>query len=256
VHQGSCGGAGAEAYFAFTLTATSDVFLATHDTAGVNTILCVRQTNCNGTQVGCNTDADGLVTSRLTLTSLAPGTYNVFVDTVAGVPAGGTVTLDAYITAPGPASERCGNPTFIPAGALNIMGNTCGFTDDYQPVVDSINCFGLFSGNGPTGGELDRVYYFYLPTSRTVTVSGCSVGSYDAALFARRVCTDASAGAQVACDDDACSGSTSFCTSAGYRPTFTTTIGPGLFYLYVDGYLRPANRPCGCGSYTMALTNF
>jgi hypothetical protein len=246
VHQGTCGGAGAEAYFSFTLSATSDVFLTTHMSSPINTVLYVRRDNCTGTQVGCSTDADGRTTSTLRLTSLAAGTYNVFVDTVSGVTSG-TVTLDAYISAPGTASDRCGNPTFIAAGTSSLTGNIVGFANDYVPAP---------GGDCTQGARGERVFYFYLPTARSVTVNGCASSPYlyDQVIYVRNVCSDGSAAAQAVCnDDDGCGGSPSFCNSGRYNSSFTQTLGPGLYYFFVDGYLV-GNACDTMGDYSFTIT--
>ncbi len=182
-HQGSCGGAGAEAYFTFTLTEASDVFLTTHQTGTINTVLYVRQGSCTGTQVTCNADADGLQTSRIQLTSLSADTYYVIADTISGV-SSGDVTLDAYISAPGAASDRCGNPTFITTGTTTLTGNIIGYTNDYANVVNPPCSF-------PAARE-DRVYYFYLPTAGNVTFDGCANDPYrfDQIIYIRSVCSD------------------------------------------------------------------
>ncbi len=249
VYQGGCGGAGAEAYFNFTLTATSDVFITTHMSAGINTVLYVRSCNCGGPEVGCNTDADGLQTSTLRLTNLAAGLYNVFVDTVSGVTSG-NVTADIYISTPGAASDRCGNPTPLLAGTTTLAGNVIGFTNDYTDVtgVTGQTC------TLPSARE-DRVYYFYLPTSRAVTFNGChATDRFDEVAFLRNVCSDGAAPAQVACnDDDGCGGSPASCNSGKYNSGFTTTIGPGLYYFFADGYAL-GNGCDALGSFTYAIT--
>ncbi len=249
VEQGTCGGAGPEAYFTFTLASVSDVFLATHMSMGVNTVLYVRSCGCTGTQIagGCNTDADGQATSRLTLTNLAAGTYHVFVDTVSGTPIG-PVTLDAYITTPGVPGDRCGNPTFIPAGTTSIAGDTCTVPgDDETMLTGTPSC--LYVGNGN-----ERIYYFFLPTARSVTFSGCGGTTvYDSLAYVRTVCTDEAGGSQVACDDDGCGGAGGSCANPTWRSTFTQTLGPGLFYFLADGF-GSAGGSCNCGLYTYAIT--
>jgi hypothetical protein len=246
LHTGTCGGAGPEHTLTFTIASASDVFIATHG-ATVNTVLYVRSCGCSGTEVACNDDADGQTTSMLRLTNLAAGTYQVFVDSAAG--SSGSVPVDIYISAPGTQSDRCGNPTFIPAGATTLTGNTCAFTNDYTVAMDA-GC--PYSG---TGAATDRVYYFYLPTSRSVTVSGCTTGtSFDTTFYVRSVCSDGALANQLACNDDSCSGSTTSCT-AGLRSSITQTLGPGLHYLFIDGYQSGASS-CPCGAFAPTLTGF
>ncbi len=239
---GTCGGAGAEAYLTFTLTAPSDVFVTTHGTGARDTVIYVRECSCGGTERGCNDDADGLTTSALQLTALPAGTYNVIVDTEAATTA--DVIVDLYFNAATVAGDRCGSPTPIPAGTTALTGNTCAFGADYQPaVVTGCNFIG-------TGASNDRVYYFYLPTSRTVTFNGCTLGStFDSAIYVRGVCTTDSAANLLACNDDGCTGP-NMCDRA-LRSSFTTTLGPGLFYFFADGY---QGGTCDCGDFDYGIT--
>jgi len=243
-HTGSCGGAGSEAYLSFTLTAASDVFIATHG-AGIDTVVYVRSCECTGTEVGCNDNADGLTTSALHLTSVAAGSYNVLIDTKA--PMSASFNVDIYISAPGTASDRCGNPTLIPAGATSVSGNTCGFGSDYDLANVAGDCPYVSGGNA-----VERVYYFYVPTSRSVTFNGCTAGTaYDTTIYVRRVCTDPIPANQVACNDDGCGGAPA--CDKKVRSTMTTTLGPGLYYFFADGYDDGA-WPCPCGNYDFAIS--
>jgi hypothetical protein len=40
---------------------------------------------------------------------------------------------------------------------------------------------------------------------------------------------------------------------AAYRSRFTTRLGPGLYYLFVDGYSQ-ADWPCPCGDFAVTLS--
>ncbi len=222
VHTGSCTSSnGSEAYLSFTVTGTSDAFITTLGTS-IDTVIYVRQTTCGGTEVGCNDNADGsAAASSLHLTGLPAGTYNVFVDTK--VPMSGSISVDVYVTDTATAGDRCSNPTFIAAGTTSIAGTTCGFTDDEQLQFITGTC------NYITGGP-ERIYYFYLPTSRSVSFVGCGgTTNYDTVALVRNVCTSEAQVNSIACDDDSCSGANS-CAGPGYRSTLTTTLGPGLYY--------------------------
>ena len=238
---GTCGGAGSEGYLTFTLPSTSDVFITTHQ-AAVDTVLYVRECNCAGMEVACNDNADGRTSSMLRLNTLPSGTYNVFVDTKA--PTSGSVAVDIYIDAPGAQSDRCGNPTFIPSGTTSLSGNTCSFAADYSPAT-STGC--PFIGSGDAN---DRVFYVVLPTARSVTFDGCVAGSaYDEAIYFRSVCSLGTLANQLECNDDGCTGPPA--CERSLRSSMTTTIGPGLFYFFADGYL---GGTCDCGDYTYAVS--
>jgi len=245
---GSCGGAGAEVVFTFTTSETRDVFLTSHGSA-FDTTLYVRDCSCAGTERACSDDADGYNTSVLFLRDLPAGTYNVFLDAKAAG-AGGAWQLDIYLSAPGATGDRCGDPVPIPAGATSISGTILGFTAD-DVVAAGADC------PYPSARE-DRVYYFYLPASRVVTFNGCAGAGqqWDQILYVRRVCDRADPGNQAACnDDDSCGGSPSFCDSGHYNSGLTATLGPGLYYFFVDGY-HVGNDCDTLGNYTFTLTGF
>jgi hypothetical protein len=250
-YTGSCGGAGGEALFYFTLSAASDVFLTTHQTgatAAIDTVLYVRANNCpmTSTEVGCNDNADGLTTSMLTLTNLPAGTYNVFADTRSAT--SGTVWLDAYISTPGVSSDRCGNPGHIAAAATALSGTLLGYTNDYEVSPVAHQC-------PYASAREDRVYYYYLPASRTVNIVGCNMfpQAFDSNLYMRNVCSDGTAANQVACNDDGCSGGNG-CLANSRVSTLTQTMGPGLFYLFVDSYFYGVTMCDSVGAYQFSVS--
>jgi hypothetical protein len=239
---GSCGGAGSEATLTFTLATISDVFITTHQAGSLDTVVYVRDCACTGVERACNDNADGRTTSVVRLTSLPAGTYNVFVDTK--TPTSATVPVDVYITAPGAASDRCGNPTLITAGTASLSGNTCAFGADYSPATNA-GCPYLGSG-----GANDRVYYFYVPTATTVSFDGCVSGSlYDETVYVRSTCSSTLAADQRECNDDGCSGSL-MCDRA-LRSSMSVALSPGLYYFFADGY---GGGSCDCGDFAYTVT--
>jgi hypothetical protein len=79
---GTCatGTGGLEAWFSFTLTASTDVHLDTFG-SDYNTVLYVREGSCTGTEAGCNEDASmGFRPESVLDLTLAAGTYYVAVD--------------------------------------------------------------------------------------------------------------------------------------------------------------------------------
>ncbi len=249
--NGSCGGTGgSERIYTFTLDSESDVFITTHGSA-VDTVLYVRQCSCTGTEVGCNDDADGLTTSTLQLTSLPGGTYTIFVDTKA--PMSAMTSLDVYISTPGVAGDRCGRPTFVPAGATTISGESCGSSGDYTPTVNGSgadDCYLMTAGNAN-----ESVFYFYLPTARTISWSSCNgLTLFDNTVYVRDVCSTEGLANQRACNDDGCTGP-SGCNR--YRSEKDVMLPAGLYYLFADGYQTSLPMGCpSCGSFSLDVSGF
>lgn len=243
---GSCGGSGSEAYATFELDEVSDVFVATHNSLGLDTVVYLREGTCDGVQVACNDDADGLQTSALAL-ELQPGTYQLFVDTEAAVSV--EVDVDVYINTASVQGDRCGQPFPLPQGPSLVTGSTCGFANDYVPLS------GPQCGGGVAGFASDRVLYFVLPEQDTVTVNGCSSSTstrYDQLLHVRGVCTDV--GSQVACNDDGCTGLAT-CTGGGRNSSFSQLLAPGLYYVIIDGY-GSVGDICSCGAFEFSFSGF
>ena len=245
-HNGSCGGAaGAEATMTFSIGSTSDVFITTHQSL-LDTVLYVRQCACTGgPEMGCNDDANGVTSSALTLSDLAPGTYNVFVDSKVAMSQ--SITVDVYINdATGP-NDRCGEPFSIAPGLTNLTGTTCPFTGDYD-LVNTAGMTGCPFTNGGDGAE--AVAYFVVPTARTITMTGCTGTLYDSVVYMRSVCSDASAPAQLNCNDDNCGTVSGMCDST-VASGFSQSLSPGIYYLFIDGY---TDAGCGCGNFNLAFT--
>ncbi len=232
---GTCGGAGSEAIYTFTLTGTSDVFITTHGTP-IDTVVYVRSCSCTGTEVGCNDDADGVTSSVVQLNALAGGTYTVFIDTKVAMSA--MVTADIYISPAAAAGDRCGRPTrFVGPTA---MGNTCGMASDTNG-----NCEFTGSLDGP-----DRVYYLLVTgAARDIafdTCTGCT--GYDSSLELRRVCTPTGLADRLGCNDDSCRSTCGGSGRARQSRVATTGLAPGLYYVFVDGY------GAFCGDYVLTST--
>jgi hypothetical protein len=242
----TCGGSGSEALLTLTLTLTSDVFISTHG-APIDTVVYARRCNCDGSEIACNDDADGQATSALRLTSLSPGTYAIVVDSKTVSTA--TVPVDVYVSPATTQGDRCGNPLPIAPGTTRLTGTTCGRSANYD-LVDGGAC-----ANGAAADGEDAVYYFYVPTARTVTFNGCRTGNtYDGTLYIRSVCSGFTTAHQIACNDDNCSSGTATCDT--YRPNLSTTLQPGLYYLFVDGYVHGGTPPtCAqCGTFDLAVS--
>ena len=245
---GSCGGAGSEGLLTLTLTEPSDVFLTTHG-AAFDTVLYARRCTCTGTEISCNDDADGRTSSVLRLTALPAGTYSIVVDTEAAM--SGSVVVDAYVSATGTQGDRCGNPRALALGTPRVTGNTCSFGNDLDTSTLVTGCSASAAGSGE-----DVVYYFYVPTTRTVTFDGCNEGfSYDGTIYVRSACNGTAVAQEVVCDDDTCAPGTGTCTASGFGPRASVTLSPGLYYLVIDGYDLGSGATCArCGPFDVSIT--
>lgn len=228
----------------FTLTTTSDVFITTHQSLR-DTVIHVRRCACSGPEVGCNDDANGVTSSALSLSDLAPGTYNVFIDTPVAMSQ--SITVDLYINGAALEADRCGQPFSLNAGTGSLTGSTCGFANDYdnQVVAGATACPDAAAGNAE-----DAVAYFVVPTARTVTMSGCSGTLYDQTLYLRSTCVDPGLANQLACSDDNCGTLSGMCDST-VASAFSVALSPGIYYLVMDGYGGPS---CACGNFSIAMT--
>jgi hypothetical protein len=245
VSSGSCGGAGAEATMTFTLTSTSDVFITTHQSLR-DTVLYVRHCACvGGPEVGCNDNANEVSSSALALNDLAPGVYNVFIDTPSAMSQ--SITVDLYINSPGAEAERCGQPFPLNPRTTSLTGSTCGFANDYdnQVVAGAAACPEPSAGNAE-----EAVAYFVVPTARTVTFSGCTGTVYDQTLYLRSNCVDGGPAAQLGCSDDNCGAISGMCDST-LASSLSATLSPGIYYLFLDGY---GGASCNCGNFNVAIT--
>ena len=221
---------GPDAFFVFSLTATSDVFLHTNGST-FDTVLYASAT-CGSADLGCNDDVnppggpdgawDG--SSAVTLRNLAPGRYYVTLD---GYDAGsaGSYALTLYITPHDTDGDRCGNPIQLANGATSIAGNTCGLSHE---------------ATGSCGGAAaEAIYWFSVPEGgRTVTLSSCDPTlTLNSVIYLRSDCDDPAS--QVACNN-----ADAGCPGAVGAVRLSQALGAGLYFLFVDG----AGSSSGVGS--------
>ena len=227
--QGSCGGANApEAVFKLVLTQASDVFATTHGTTW-NTVLYMRQSCCDGTEIACNDDADNRTTSVIQQSNLGAGTYYIYVDGFSSTDMG-AFTLDVYATPTSPnASDNCGNVTRITQAGVQNMSN-CNYNDDDGPTCTCTD-------------DIDLVYYFVLDSPTMVSFDTCENTCIDTILSVRDVCTNQ--GSEEACDDDGCA-ATGSCYPAGdaVQSQVSVMLSAGAHYVWID----QKNQPSACQS--------
>jgi hypothetical protein len=232
-YSGSCGGSsGREIVFKFTLSTAQDVFISTQGSS-FDTVIYIRRGVCDsGSDVYCNDDEHGTVQSELNIVDMAAGTYYLFLDSYFSSSYGNYV-LDIYMTDPSFEGDRCGDPEYTDIYTVTeLSGDTCPwYWFDANP--DTEGCSGLTTGK-------DRLYYFVVrSTTMNVSFSMCGEEDWDTVLYLRSVCTDRAA--SVACDDDSC--------DPGLQSTFTASLSPGIYFLWVDGYSESA-----CGGYTVNVS--
>jgi len=248
---GSCAnGNGPEVFYHFTLLTASDVFITTHGSS-FDTVVYVKECDCDGPEIACNNDADGLTTSVIHLRDLAAGAYNIFVDGRQGTDQG-DYQLHVYATDPGLEGDRCGDPIYLTSAGYEYSSpnDTCNLSRDYEPYRTG-DC-GTFVG---TGNAEEMVFYFWVPSDGTTimfsTCDSLSLTFFDTALYLRYVCNNPSASNQVDCAEDIrCGPGDSF-----RRLTeLTVTLDAGLYYLMVDGYAQEPSIPYSCGEYILTVS--
>jgi hypothetical protein len=222
----SCGSTGGrDVFYTFTLPAAEVVYL---DTFGSNfdTTLRVFAGSCTalGALASCFDDACSVTQTQGAL-SLAAGTYCLVADQYSSAQTLGALTL--RLTRGGRAGTAVGT------GTGTVSGNSCSGTNASTPSCQS-------SSTAQDTGH----YFLACPgVTRTVTANTCTGTTFDSVISLRA--GHASSGATLACNDDATG-----CGTSNRQSSFTgaSAVGPGLFWLQVDGYLS------NCGAYTLGYT--
>ncbi len=220
----SCGIAGGrDVYYRFTLPAAEVVY---YDTFGssFDSVVRIYPGACTAPPPA-PTCADDQCGGRQTqgATALAAGTYCLVVDQYSSAQTTGALVLT--FTRGG----RTG--TSIAAVSGSQTGTSCSGTS------------GGTSTCQPTSTAHDTAYHFLVcpATTRTVGASTCTGTAFDSIIYLRK----AGAVGDLRCNDD-----TTGCGTAGLQSSFTggSAVGPGLFWLVVDGYLDY------CGNFTLNYT--
>lgn len=221
-----CGSTGGrDVFYQLSLAAPEVVYLDTFGSS-FDTVIRVYAGACTartGTPT-CDDDAGACAGLQSQLaTQLAAGTWCVVVDQFSSSQTTGALTLTVV------RGGRAG--TAITAAGGSQTGTTTGLT------------------NVTTGGcqsnstAADRAYFFTVCPSTTMTVGAntCTGTTWDSVVYLRK---GAASSADVACNDDL-----SGCGN-GLQSSFTgaQAVGPGLFWLTVDGYLT------NNGAYTLTYT--
>jgi hypothetical protein len=256
-YSGSCGGSQApDAVYSFTVASLADAFITTHGSF-FDTVLYVRACTCDGTELACSDDADGLTTSAIHLRNLPAGTYNIFVDGKTSL-SYGNFQMDVYVTAAGLEGDRCGDPVLLTSAGYTYSdpNSTCLMSSDYEPATSGSGAgdCGRYVG---TGKAEEMVFYMWVPSDGTVvTLSTCSSASLpsfntDTALYVRTVCIDGGESCQLGCsDDNRCASG----TSDDHLSHLPLTLDRGLYYVISDGYYQADPLIHTCGEFSLSVT--
>jgi hypothetical protein len=226
--SGTCGSTGGrDVFYQLTLAAAEVVYI---DTFGSNfdTVIKIENGACTtaGAQNACVNNSCS-VTQTQYAAQLAAGTYCIVIDQASSAVTNGALTM-SFVR-----GGRTG--TSVALGSQTLSGTTVG-----QPNVTNASC------NTSTAG--DTAYWFTVcPETRTSNANTCSTlpnPGWDSMLYFRK--GNAASPALDVCDDDGC---TTMSTSSLYsRLPDTSLVGPGLFWLIVDGYSTST------GAYTLQVT--
>ena len=223
----SCGSTGGrDLFYTFTLPAAEVVYLDTF-TSNFDTTLRVFAGSCTalGALQSCFDDQCSTTQTQGAL-ALAAGTYCLVVDQFSQFQTNGALTFTFTRGGrTGTALPATGPVTGTTVGAPNAMTSTC-----------------------QTSSTAGDVGYFFLACpgqTRTVAAATCTTPtSWDSILYLRK----AGAATDLACNDD---GLSPCGTASPIRlSSFTggAAVGPGLFWLVVDGYLS------NTAAYTLTYT--
>ncbi len=235
-YEGACGGTtGRDVVFQYTLTETTDVFVASYGSA-FDTVVYARSSCGGGADIECNDDSEigsaDCLQSEINMLSQAAGTYYIFLDGYSSFDSG-NYELQVYMSEPSArAGDACGEPLhFDINSATTVDGNTCSFwLIDFRD--DDRAC-----GRGTAG--YDMVYYFEITDPGSYTFETCGTADWDTILELRTACNDSAS--SVSCNDDGC--------STGTQSSITATLTAGWYYLWLDGFSEDA-----CGSFDITVT--
>jgi hypothetical protein len=219
--QGTCGGAGPDVVFSFTLSADRAAtvqVVGDPSTPSYQPTFYLRRSCADasaGAEYGCTASTG--TTAQRSYPRLAAGTYYVWVDsdTAEGGKFAVFVTLGTPAAAPFNDFCALAAPLDFSAGnTATVSGSTTNASDDAQG-----SCASYYSSSP------DLVYSFTTTTARKVTATLTATTGWNPAIYLRSSCADAAT--DVACND----GSTSL-TSVGLQ---VGSLPAGTYFLWVDG---------------------
>jgi hypothetical protein len=205
-HAGTCGGAGRDLAYGFTVSTTSDVRFSLSSIGGVGPpVGYLLRDDCTS-EVACYSG-----TSMSPVTRLAPGNYRLIVDALMSGSVG-PFTASVLLT---PVTPQAGD-TCSTAQALTVGVTVSGTTDGYASDHLSPTC----NTNGA-----DRYYRFTLASSATVTAEVVPISS--SAYFGVYVLGPSTSCATAS--ETTCRVS----MTGGVSTTTSAALGAGTYYLVV-----------------------
>ena len=148
-----------------------------------------------------------------------------------------TITPTETMTPTPDASFDCAASAIPITIGVPANGDTTGKPDHYQ-----INDEGIGSG--------DDVYQFSVTQTQTLHFQVCTTPGGDSTLSLLSACDPASAGSNLLAFNDDTNATVPPCgPSNGYNSDFDYTVGPGTYYVVVDGYDGSEEWP-----YTLSIT--
>ncbi len=220
----SCGGAGPDIFFSFTVATTSDVTFSITPIGGSSTPIGYLVPDTCGSELVCHTGSSTSAPTRL-----SPGTYRLVVDSLSSNVSGAfgaTVTLSTPAPRTG---DTCANADVLTltGGSASVSGTTAAYGDDYSsPACSSLGA--------------DRFYRFSLSsTSNLVATLSPSLNSFGG-LYLLGPSSSCSSASESTCFAGTVSGATTTLTASA--------LAAGTYYLVVK------NLGAGDGAFSLSVS--
>jgi hypothetical protein len=225
---GTCAGGGdaPEVVHRLDLTTGGDLYLDIATERWYDAIVYIRETTCDGTELGCY-DESALPTT-LTVTA---GTYFIFVDGETGGEDGGYSLTYGICSTPG--TTVTGNDDCDSAYVLTADGSYGGDSSSATHSTDPSTC----GGGWGSGDGVDVWFTFTLSASSTVHLdTDCS--DYDTVMY---ILDGACDGSEIECNDDG---------GMGPASAIDATLAAGTYYVALDAWADTS----GSGDYILNVS--
>jgi|GEM_PF-362535 len=208
-----------DVWYSFVATSTSHIITVIGSTS-FDAVVDLRSGSCNGTNINCADATTSGGTEVINATGLTAGTtYFVRVYSF-GSTTPATPTFTICITTPPPTNDDCSGAT-----SLTVYGATCGgaVTGNVASATQSLPAQLC---NGLTGTANDDVWYSFVATATSHTITVVGSASFDAVLDLR---TGSCNGTNINCKDSSATGGTEILKATGL------TVG-SIYYVRVYDY--------------------